>query len=120
MRFLIDEDLPCSTADLLRKYGHEAIDTRDIGLRGANDTAISACARDNGLILVTGDFDFSDIRNYPPKQYPGLVVLSIPRNSTASFILNLLEGFLQREGLVSQLSGKLAVVEPGQVRIRSR
>jgi len=32
MRFLIDEDLPRSTDDLLRRYGHEAIDVRDIGL----------------------------------------------------------------------------------------
>ncbi|GAH98136.1 unnamed protein product [marine sediment metagenome] len=34
MQFLIDEDLPRSTGDLLRSYGHKAIDVRDIGLRG--------------------------------------------------------------------------------------
>ena len=36
MQFLIDEDLPRSTGNLLRLYGHEAIDVRDIGLRGAS------------------------------------------------------------------------------------
>ncbi len=41
MRFLIDEDLPRSTDNLLRQYGHEAIDVRDIGLRGATDTEIA-------------------------------------------------------------------------------
>ncbi len=38
MRFLVDEDLPRSIDSLLQEYGHEAIDVRDIGLRGANDT----------------------------------------------------------------------------------
>ena len=32
MRFLIDEDLPRSTGDLLRRYEHKAVDVRDIGV----------------------------------------------------------------------------------------
>ncbi len=39
MRFLIDEDMPRSTGNLLRQYGHEAVDMRDIGLRSAKDAA---------------------------------------------------------------------------------
>ena len=42
MRFLIDEDLPRSTGDLLRQYGHDAIDIRDIGLTGSKDSQIAA------------------------------------------------------------------------------
>ena len=53
MRFLIDEDLPRSTGDLLRQYGHEAIDVRDIGLRGSKDPEIAAYAQKNGLSLLT-------------------------------------------------------------------
>lgn len=118
MRFLIDEDLPRSVGDLLRRYGHEAIDVRDIGFRGAKDSRIADYAKKENLCLLTGDFDFSNVRNYPPKEYTGLVVLSLPKNATASFILNLLESFLRQEKLVSQLPGKLAIVEPGRVRIR--
>ena len=118
MRFLIDEDLPRSAGDLLRRYGHEAIDVRDVGLRGAKDSQIASYAQTKDLCLVTGDFDFSDIRNYPPGQYAGLVVLSIPRDATAIFILNLLESFLKQDKLVSDLPGKLAIVEPGRIRIR--
>ena len=40
IRFLIDEDLPRSTAKLLREAGFESFDVRDIGLRGAKDDAI--------------------------------------------------------------------------------
>ena len=119
MHFLVDEDLPRSTGNLLRRYEHEAVDVRDIGLRGAKDTQIAAYAQSEGLCLVTGDFDFSDIRNYPPREYAGMVVLKLPRTATASFILNLLESFLQQEDLVAQMPGKLAIVETGRVRIRT-
>ncbi len=118
MRFLVDEDLPRSTADLLRRFGYEAIDVRDVGLRGAKDSHIAAYARRERFCLITGDFDFSDIRNYPPGEYAGLVVLKIPRTATTSFILNLVEGFLQNEDVVSQIGGKLAIVESGRFRIR--
>jgi len=119
MRFLVDEDLPRSTLDLLRRYGHEAVDVRDIGLKGAKDPQIVSYARSEGLCLVTGDFDFSDIRNYPPGEYAGLVVLKLPKAATASFILNLLESFLEQKNLVAQIPGNLAIVEPGRVRIRT-
>ena len=58
MRFLVDEDLPRSTGDLLRRYKHEAADVRDLGLRGAKDHQIATHAQSEGLCLVTGDFDF--------------------------------------------------------------
>ena len=119
MRFLIDEDLPRSIGALLQRYGHEAIDVRDIGLRGAKDPQIASYAQNKRLCLLTGDFDFSDIRNYPPGEYAGLVVLKLPRNANASFILNLLESFLRQEALVAQIPGKLAIVESGRVRIRA-
>jgi len=49
MRFLIDEDLPRSTGNLLRRYGHEATDVRDIGLRGANDSKVASYAQSKKL-----------------------------------------------------------------------
>lgn len=119
MKFLIDEDLPRSTADLLRQHDHEAISVHDINLRGAKDYQIITYAQNNGLCLLTGDFDFSDIRNYPPNKYNGIVVLQIPEDATASFILDLIKSFLQEKNIVLQLPGKLAIVEPGRIRIRS-
>ena len=118
MYFLIDEDLPRSTGNLLRRYRHEAVDIRDIGLRGAKDSKIASYAQSKSLCLITGDFDFSDIRNYPPDQYSGLIIISIPKSATASFILNLIEDFLQQKELVARTPGKLVIVEPGRVRIR--
>ncbi len=118
MRFLIDADLPRSTKDLLRRYGHEGIDCRDVGLGSASDTHIAQYAQDNALCILTGDADFSDIRAYSPNRYHGLVVLHVPPNATASVILSLLEEFLKQPQVVHNVVGKLAIVEPGRVRLR--
>lgn len=52
-------------------------------MRDAPDDVIAAYARDNHLVLVTRDFDFADIRNYPPSLYQGIVVLKLQEDATA-------------------------------------
>lgn len=55
----------------------------DVGMRDAPDDIIAAYARDHHLVLVTRDFDFSDIRNYPPSLCQGIVVLKLQEDATA-------------------------------------
>ena len=43
-RFLVDEDMPRSTAVILRQAGYQAEDVRDVGLRGHTDEEIFAYA----------------------------------------------------------------------------
>ena len=118
MHFLIDADLPRSVGELIRSHGHEATDVRDIGLRSALDITIAQHAQREGWCLLTGDFDFSDIRSYPPADYAGIVVLVIPPMVTSLYITQLLAMFLQQRDVVEQLPGKLAIVEAGRVRLR--
>jgi predicted nuclease of predicted toxin-antitoxin system len=118
MHFLIDADLPRSLAASIRQRGHEATDVRDIGLRNAKDPVFACYAREHNFCLITGDYDFADIRNYPPEQYAGIVVLFLPRTATASYINQLVDQFLASEELLPQLLGQLAIVEPGRVRLR--
>jgi predicted nuclease of predicted toxin-antitoxin system len=118
MRFLIDADLPRSTAGTIRRRGHEAVDARDIGLGAAKDPQIAEYARLNRLCLITGDFDFADIRNYPPARYYGLVVLELPRNTTSRFIVDLIQRLLEKTEIVEGLPGRLAIVSPGRIRLR--
>jgi predicted nuclease of predicted toxin-antitoxin system len=49
MRFLIDANMPRFTAELLKRYNHEAVDVRDIGMAGAADSDIAAYAQQNRL-----------------------------------------------------------------------
>jgi len=55
--------MPRSTAALLVRFGHEAVDVRDIMPGSTPDPDVAHHAKTNGLALVTRDFDFSDIRN---------------------------------------------------------
>ena len=118
MKFLIDEDLPRSISSLLQRYGHEAIDVRDIGLGGTEDSVIASYAKDNGLCLISGDFGFSDIRNYPPAEYNGLVILTAQGNATAAGLLDLLESLLKQDGILADIRGRLLIVERNRIRIR--
>jgi Domain of unknown function (DUF5615) len=118
VRFLIDADLPRATKPLPEKFGHEAIDVRDIGLRHAKDPAIASCALEQQACLITGDFGFADVRNYPPETYHGIVTLEIPRNATAAFILGLIENFAKQTAIIDRLPGRLAIVEAGRIRLR--
>jgi predicted nuclease of predicted toxin-antitoxin system len=118
MRFLLDANLPRSASSLLQRLGHEAIDVRDIGMRHSHDELIAAYARENQCVMVTRDFDFADIRNYPPVQYEGIVVLEMPDDATADQVLGVLETFVSRPDWMEQLRGKLAIVEGWRVRFR--
>jgi hypothetical protein len=84
---------------------------RDIGLRHAKDPSIALHALDHQECLITGDFGFAVIRNYPPENYHGIVVLELPRDATAADILKLVESFVQRAEIVSRLPGRLAIYD---------
>lgn len=118
MRFLIDADLPRSVKALLERYGHEAIDIRDIGMRSAKDPVIARHAQDHRACLLTGDFGFADIRNYPAEKYYGIVVLELPGDATASFIHHLIEQMLSQTQVIARLPHRLAIVEAGRIRLR--
>lgn len=52
--FLVDEMFPPTTAALLReKYGHDAVHVGEVGLRGAEDAQVAACARTAGRAVAT-------------------------------------------------------------------
>ena len=61
-KFVIDEDMPRSTAEFLRKHSYEALDIRDYGLRGSNDDVIYQFAQENESTLITGDTHYDIIR----------------------------------------------------------
>jgi len=118
MHFLVDSSLPRSAAALLRQMGHEAVDARDVGMRSAPDDIVAAHAQRNQQVLITRDFDFADIRNYPPTDYVGIVVLKLPDDAPTAQVVKLLETFLRREDWLARLTGRLAIVESWRVRFR--
>jgi predicted nuclease of predicted toxin-antitoxin system len=119
VRFLIDADLPYSLEGLLVAHGHVALHVRDVGLGGAPDEVIAEFAKSERWAILTGDFDFADIRNYPPGDYYGIAVLVLTPRMVSSDIHDLVRSFLERRDIVEALTGRLAIVEMGRVRLRS-
>jgi hypothetical protein len=116
--FLIDASLPRPTAALVATYGHGATDVRDIGMGAAADQQIAVYAQVNQLSLLTKDQDFGNVLDYPPDQYHGIVVVEPPAHSGRAVVLALVEQFLRQKDVVDQLPGRLAVVQPGRIRLR--
>jgi predicted nuclease of predicted toxin-antitoxin system len=118
MRFLLDANMPRSAAGTVQHLGHEAVDVREIGLGGAEDKQIAAYAKEHGLALITRDFDFSDVRNYPPAEFAGIIVLELPDDAVAATVVKVMESFLSQPELLAQVAGRLAIVESWRARFR--
>ncbi len=118
MRFLVDASLPRAVASLARSLGHAAADVRDIGFGSATDGRIAEHARQHALTILTADFDFADIRVFPPSEYAGIIVIDRPPNATVDQVLELVRGPLQDQTLLAQLPRRLAIVDPARTRIR--
>jgi len=118
MKFLLDANMPRSAAKALVESGHQVEDVRDVLPPGASDASVAARAKTNALVLVTRDFDFADIRNYPPENYPGIIVLDLPDDTTAAQVSKTLATFAQNTDFLKRLPGRLAIVDSWRVRFR--
>jgi predicted nuclease of predicted toxin-antitoxin system len=115
--FLIDEDMPRSTARVLREAGYEAADVRDIGLAGHKDPEIFARAQEMGATLITADLEFSNLLLFPLGTHAGIVVTRMPNSVSVSQTHDVLLKALH--GLAGEdLRGLLVIVEVGRTRVR--
>jgi predicted nuclease of predicted toxin-antitoxin system len=116
MRFKLDENVPAELASLLRAAGYDADTIAQEGLEGAQDGHVSDVCRREQRILVTFDLGFSDIRAYPPQEYPGLMVLRLWRQDT-DYVLTVFGKVIQFLA-AERIDGQLWVVEEDRIRIR--
>lgn len=54
-KFLMDADMPRSSATAVRSLGFDVEDVRDPGIRYAKDQEIIDYARDSGRVVITGE-----------------------------------------------------------------
>ena len=116
MQFKIYENAPVELKILLEKAGHVAKTVFDQSLCGRSDTRIMNVCRDESLVLVSLDSDFSNIQAYPPGTHPGIMVLR-PRSQGAKVVTNIFEDFLNKVD-VSQIRAATMIVEKERIRIR--
>jgi predicted nuclease of predicted toxin-antitoxin system len=118
VQFLIDADLSPKLRALFAQFGHDAIHAGAVNLGRAPDQDIAVFARNTDRCIVTGDFDFANILEYPPRQFAGIVILTLPRDSLPPYINRLVVEFLERLPTLMPLKGKLLIVEIGRIRVR--
>lgn len=117
LKFLIDEDMPRSTAKAIRDKGYEAIDVRDCGLRGSSDDEIFRFAQEGKAIILTGDFGFGNVLKYPVGSYQGVVIVHFPNEIS---VLELNHQIIKAFNNLSEkdFAKNLIIIEPHKIRIR--
>jgi len=115
--FLVDEDMPRSTAVALRQAGYTAVDVRAVGLRGHSDQDVFAYAQSQGAGLVTADKDLSNLLHYPLGTHAGIAVVRVPDELPTQIVNGeLLHALAAVDPADSH--GALIIVELGQIRLR--
>lgn len=113
--FLVDESLPRAVTRALVAAGHDVVDVRDVGLRGATDDVIAAHANVESRIVVSGDLDFSNALRFPPGTHPGIVVARLPDAFSPDDMASLIVAAITDVG--ADLAGAITIVEPARVRV---
>lgn len=116
LKFLLDADMPRSSAEVIQSIGFEVEDVRDIGMKSAKDKEIIEYALRNKRIIITRDTDFGELLRYP--KHPGAIILRLPYTFTAKKINERLEEFLKsvRE---EDIGETITIVEISRYRKRS-
>lgn len=117
LRFITDEDVPRSTARVLQDAGFDAVDVRDVGLRGKSDAEVFKYAQQENRLLITCDMGFSNILNFPPSENQGILVVRVPDSEPIDVFNREVLRAVQEVG--ENLLHHLAIVEIGKVRLRS-
>lgn len=116
MRFKVDENLPVEIAEALRHAGHDAATVLEQQFGGSGDAQVATLCQREGRALVTLDMDFADIRNYPPAEFHGLIVLRL-RQQDKPHVLDVCGRLMQ---VLDQepLEEHLWIVDEQRIRIR--
>ena len=115
--FLVDEDMPRSTARVLCQLGFLAEDVRDVGLRGHSDPEVFDYAQVHGRTLITADKGFANVLAFPLGSHSGIIILRLPNElSTDTVNEELRRALADLAG--EDLRGLLVIVESGRTRIR--
>jgi len=116
IRFLLDANMPRSSAELMRSLGFDVEDVRDIGMMAASDRAIIQHALKTKRIVVTRDTDFGEMLRYP--LHPGAIILRLPFKFKSHEINTILKDFLISI-TSNELTNAIIIVELGRYRKRS-
>ena len=115
MLFKLDENLPPVVAELLRGSGHDVMDVYEQGLRSCADPAVLAACQAEGRALISLDLDFSNILQFPPQRYAGLIVLRIHKPGPKA-VMAVMRRLLPHLDAIA-VAGHLWIVDEHRIRV---
>ncbi len=118
MKFLIDNPLSPTIAELLRQNSFDAVHVRDYNLQAADDDIIFERAAAEDRVIVSADTDFGTLLAFRQSAKPSIVLFRWPllRRPEAQVTVllanlpNVLEALEQ---------GSIVIIEQARVRIRT-
>jgi len=120
LRFFADQCVPGSIIRALRDEGHEILRLKDSISEDSSDPVVIAKAHELDAILLSLNGDFADIVSYPPADYRGIVALQVRNHPEAiPQLISRLIGFISSYPERQYFVGKLLLIEPHRIRIRS-
>jgi len=117
LRILVDEDMPRPTAGLLQSLSIDAIDLRDVGLKGATEAEVFGYAQKQEMIIISRDKEFGNEISAGNPSWNYLVQL--PYIFIRQQILDAVKRFFV-EVERNKLLNNLTILEVGRYRIRER
>ncbi|HJR69343.1 MAG TPA: DUF5615 family PIN-like protein [Gammaproteobacteria bacterium] len=120
LRFFCDQCVPQKIADGLRQVGCDVQLLRDHLPTRAPDADVIAKAQELESVLVSLNGDFANIVTYPPEAFGGIIAIQLHDHpETIPALMAGLRRFISEHPDPHDYHGKLFIVEPHRIRIRS-
>jgi predicted nuclease of predicted toxin-antitoxin system len=120
LKFFADHCVPNSIIKFLREQGHEVLVLRDHIPMDSPDPVVIQKAQEYEAVLLTLNGDFADLINYPPQQFKGIISIQLKNHpENIPLICEKLRAYIEENSEMANFEGKLIVVEPHRIRVRS-
>ena len=116
MRLLVDQDVYRITVEQLRKWGHDVVTAKEIGLQRATDKDLLRKAIEMNRLFVTRDKDFGALVFLEESLSNGVILLRIAPTTVEDVHHELYRLF--KEHNEDELKNLFCVVESHRHRIR--
>jgi len=118
LSFFADHCVPNSVISKLRNKGFTVLKLRDFLPVVSPDELVIQKAQELEAVLLTLDGDFSNIINYPPPNFGGIISLQIKNHpETIHLITDKLINYLNTYPEAGHYRQKLLIVESYRIRI---
>ena len=115
MKFLADENIPYPLIKEMRKNGYSVRVLKEENLSGTDDQNIANLSKEEGLIIMTFDKDFTDLEMFPLEKHAGVVVLRYKNKHPKVIIPRVLQ--LLNSATIKRATNSLIEIFDGYVKV---